>query len=379
MALPRSSLDTATLTKGLLIAAAIAVGLLLAWALSDVLLLVFAAAILATVLRAGSDVMERFTPIRGQWAIRLTIVLFFLAIGGFIYLFGTQLWSELQELSKSLPEKIDTLGGEIGVPDLWDQLSKISAAFPNNWLVTNLPAYASGMVQVIGSVLVVVSAGIYLALDPAVYRKGALLLVPAASRERVGLALDTAGYALRLWMLGQLATMAMVGVAIGIGLYFIGLPSALALGLIAATLEFIPFIGPIMSAVPALILAMTRDFDTLLWVLGLFIVVQQAENNLIVPLIQKRTVELPPALGIVAVIGFGLLFGWLGLFFGTPLTVVVMVLIKYLYVREIENEDVSVAGLEQAEAAERAQEVEPVRVEPPPKRRHRRPRAPRNQ
>jgi predicted PurR-regulated permease PerM len=167
------------------------------------------------------------------------------------------------------------------------------------------------------------------------------------------MALDTAGQALRLWMLGQLATMIMVGVAIGVGLWAIGLPSALALGLIAAILEFIPFFGPIMSALPALLLAFSNNVSTVLWVLALIVVVQQAENNLIVPLIQRRTVELPPALGITSVVAFGLLFGWLGLFFGTPLTVVILVLVKYLYVRGVENEDVSVAGLEQAQAAQR--------------------------
>jgi predicted PurR-regulated permease PerM len=352
------NISTADLLRIFLLAAGVAVGLVLAWTLAEVLLVVFAAIILATVLRAGADFVERYTPLSGRWALALAVTLLFVVIAGFLYLFGTQLVSEFSQLSSSLPQKIDELGQELGVSNLWKQLSDLPEAAPRNWIVSNIPNLASRTVQTLGSILVIVSSGIYLAINPRIYRDGLVLLFPERSRARAGLALDTAGQALRLWMLGQLATMIMVGVAVGVGLWVIGLPSALALGLIAAILEFIPFFGPIMSAIPALILAFSNNVSTVLWVLALIIVVQQVENNLFVPLIQRRTVDLPPALGITSVVAFGILFGWLGLFFGTPLTVVILVLVKYLYVRGVENEDVSVAGLEQAQAAQLEHEAE---------------------
>lgn len=329
-----------------LVVAIVLIGVaLLVWRLSEVLLLVFAAIILAALLRTGAEFIERISPIKSPWSLRLAIGLLLIAIVGFVYFFGNQLLVELRQLSQTLPEKVDALGQLVGLSDAWQSLSDLPDKAPQGWMMSNVRALASNTITIIGSLLVIISSGIYMAVDPHIYRKGVLLLVPMPIRPRVAIALDSAGRALQLWLLGQLGTMVLVGTAIGIGLYLIGLPSALALGLISGVLEFIPFLGPIASAIPALVLAFSSDTDKLVWVLALFVVVQQLENNLVIPLVQRRTVALPPALGIVSVIAFGLLFGWLGLFFGTPLAVVTMVLIKQLYVRDVEGEKISGPGV----------------------------------
>jgi predicted PurR-regulated permease PerM len=137
----------------------------------------------------------------------------------------------------------------------------------------------------------------------------------------------------------------------GAGLAFIGVPQALGLGFIAGVLEFVPYVGPILSAIPALLLASTQSWEMVAWTLGLFVIVQQVENNVILPLVSGRAVDLPPAVGLFAVVAIGILFGPLGLLLGYPLAIVVDVVVRRLYVREMLGEKVEIAGEDEKEAA----------------------------
>lgn len=189
-----------------------------------------------------------------------------------------------------------------------------------------------------------IAAGIYLAAEPQSYRSGFLLLLPKSVRGTVGVALEKAAAALRLWLLGQFIAMILVGVLTTAGLYLIGVRSALALGLFSALAEFIPIVGPVVSGVAAVLVALSQGGDTVLWVIALFIVVQQIEGNVVMPIVQRRTVELPPVLQIFALVVFGILFHLPGIVLGTPLAVVAYVAVKQLYVRDLLHEPVHVPG-----------------------------------
>jgi predicted PurR-regulated permease PerM len=186
----------------------------------------------------------------------------------------------------------------------------------------------------IAHTLLVIAGGIYLAAQPDLYRKGLLKLVPKPSRGLAGDALDASGKALKLWLLGTFVSMALVGSLTAFGLWLIGVPSWLALGLLAGLFEFIPIIGPIAAAIPGVLLALTVGIDTFLWALALYILIQQMEGNVIQPLVQRYAVDLPPALLLFSVVAGGFLFGIIGIIFAAPLTVVAYVMVKRLYVRE---------------------------------------------
>jgi predicted PurR-regulated permease PerM len=121
-----------------------------------------------------------------------------------------------------------------------------------------------------------------------------------------------------------------------VGLMLLGMPSALALGIFAGLAEFVPIVGPVMAAIPALIIAFSLDVTTALWVLGLFVVIQQIEGNIIQPIVQRQMVRIAPAVTLFAILAFGVLFGPLGLLLAAPLTVVVRVLIRDLYTSRLE-------------------------------------------
>jgi predicted PurR-regulated permease PerM len=140
--------------------------------------------------------------------------------------------------------------------------------------------------------------------------------------------------ALRLWLKGQAIAMVVVGLMTGIGLWLLGMPSAFVLGLLAGLLEFIPFAGPIISAIPAILLALVVGPEMALWVGLLYLFVQQFEGNVLSPMIQQYAVDLPGVVLLFSLIGFGILFGTLGVILAAPLAVVTLVLVKRLYVIE---------------------------------------------
>lgn len=308
-----------------------------AWQLTYVLLLLLGAIVVAAILTASQDLIAKYTRLPGKWALGIAIVLMALIIAGFLFLMGSQLVGQFAELRERLPGAIESVGNRIGI-DLQEQ-------FQSGGWMSRLAGFAPDLIGAIGSLVVVLVAGIFLSLDPAQYRDGLLKLLPISRRQPVGQALDNAGRALRLWLIGKIITMIIVGVVTTIGLYVVGVPSPLALGLIAGLLEFIPFVGPILSFIPAGAVALTSGQSSFWWVLGLYVLIQQLENNLLVPLIQQRTAELPPVLGLFAVVALGVLFGPLGVILGTPLTIIVMVLVRQLYIRNtLGDDDVSIPG-----------------------------------
>ena len=324
----------AAFTYRVLIVVGVVALAVLAWQLGDVLMLVFGGIVLASALRALSDPLEHYTKLSPRLSLALVVIVLFVALAAAFWLIGEQLAVQLRELSQLLP------GGMNDVRE-WLQRSPAGA-----WVVqmsdrgvdlargslTGLARFASTTFGVIANSVLILFLALYFAADPELYRRGLVKLVPEAGRERVATALQATGEGLKGWLIGQLVAMVSVGVITGVGLWLLDVPLALSLGLIAGLLEFIPFLGPILSAIPALLVAFTQDGWTPLYVLLLYLAIQQVEGNVLMPVIQKWAVSLPPALGLLGVVIFGLLFGLLGVLFATPLMVVVMVFVQKLYV-----------------------------------------------
>ncbi|WIJ25943.1 AI-2E family transporter [Devosia sp. RR2S18] len=331
--------------------AAIWIACMLAWQVSYALLLVFAAAIVALIFRSLADLLEHHTPISIPFALAITGVVWAVAIGGFAVLLGAQILEQFGNFADRLPDLIDNLGERIGIADLQGELLARAQEFLEGAGI--MQWVGDGVFSLAGAgaaILLVLVAGIYLAIAPEPYRSGFLKLVPPSRREQAGDAVDATTRALKLWLIGQLAVMVLVGVATGAAMFALGMPSALSLGLIAGVLEFIPFIGPVLAAVPALLIALGEGDQMVFWVLGAYVLIQQLEGSIIVPLVQRRAVDLPPALGLFSILAFGMLFGPVGVIFGTPLTVAAMVLTTKLYVRDGLDEDVALPGEDEDEA-----------------------------
>lgn len=186
----------------------------------------------------------------------------------------------------------------------------------------------------LGALVFVVFVALYVAGSPDVYRRGALRLVPPRHRARAGEILSSLATTLRRWLLGRLVSMTAVGGATALGLWLIGIPLPLTLGVIAGLLGFVPNFGPLASAVPAVLLAFTVGPSHVLYVAILYVCINLADGYVLTPWLQKRAVALPPALIIVNQVVMGALWGVLGLTLATPLSACLLVLTRELYVKD---------------------------------------------
>jgi predicted PurR-regulated permease PerM len=190
----------------------------------------------------------------------------------------------------------------------------------------------------VANAVLMIVLGLCLAASPGMYYRGTLQLVPKDARPSVDVALSATGQGLERWLFGQMISMAAIGTLTAIGLTPLGMPLALSLGLIAGLLAFVPFFGPIASGLLAIVLAFTQGPQQALYVALLCVAIQQIEGFVLMPLIPKWTVSLPPALGLLSVVVFGLLFGLSGAIFATPLMVVLMIVVQKLYIDDAGTE-----------------------------------------
>ena len=322
----------------------LAAALVVLWLLAEVVLLAFAAVLLAIVLRALARQIEAHTPLSSAWALVVAVIAVSAVIAGFVLLLGTQIHAQGAALIERLPGLLDKLGERLQIASVSQLLRDSLPEMVGGEVAGRVASYASRVVEGAALALLVVVAAVYLAADPCMYRRGLLLLLPQRWRKEAARLLDNIGGALERWLIGQLVAMVLVGALTAIGLLLIGVPSALALGFLAGMADFVPLVGPVFAALPAVLVAMGEGGTMVFWVIGLYVLVQQVEGNLILPLMQRRTVRLPPALSLFAILVFGVLFGPLGVLLAAPLAVVAFVAVRQLYLRRYLGEELSVPG-----------------------------------
>jgi predicted PurR-regulated permease PerM len=353
MAGPSSLLDSRReYTRGVLIAIGlvclVVVLALLLWAGADVFLLVFGGILFALFLRGTSDQVRRFLPLSPNWSLSLVITALaaLLALGA--WLLGSAVADQLSELVSAVEGALQKVREGL-LQYQWgarlvNDLPGVTALTRSD-SISRVTSLFSTSIGALMSVVVIGFTGIYLAFDPQLYRSGLLRLVPLGKRSRVGEVLDALGHTLRGWLVSQAFSMVVVGTATTLGLWMLGTPLPLGLGLIAFVFTFVPYIGPIAASVPALLVAFTVGPTHAVYVGLLYFCVQMVEGNVLTPLVQQRMVKLPPALTIVSQVLMGVLLGTPGVVFATPLAACAQVLVKKFYVedvlgdREVPNDD----------------------------------------
>jgi predicted PurR-regulated permease PerM len=184
------------------------------------------------------------------------------------------------------------------------------------------------------NIAVVLFMGVYMAINPGWYRRGVLRLISPPRRARAREILDAIGHTLRWWLFGRAVGMTIVGIMTTLGLWLLGVPFAAGLGVLAGLLDFVPFAGPILAAAPGVLVALSDGTIQVIYVLLLYFSIQLLEGYVLTPLIELRSVHLPPALTIGAQVLLGVLVGPIGVAVATPLTAVIVVLIEKLYVED---------------------------------------------
>lgn len=202
--------------------------------------------------------------------------------------------------------------------------------------------FLSSTLAVIAGLLLITFVTIYIAADPGLYRSGLLHLVPHRARGRTVEVLAAVATVLRKWLLSQLIAMVVIGVVTTITLKLMGVEAALSLGIIAGLLEFIPNLGPLLSAIPAVAMGFLDSPQKALMVAIAYMVIQLLENQLLIPVLMKQGVDLPPVVTILGQAILAVVFGFLGLLVAVPLIAATTVAIKMLYVQDVVGDSVEV-------------------------------------
>ncbi|MDM7921656.1 MAG: AI-2E family transporter [Pyrinomonadaceae bacterium] len=308
----------------------------------DVLLLIFSAVLIAIFLRGLALPVGKRLGIGEGWAVLIVSVVLLLVLSGSIALLAPSVAEQVQLLRVKLPESARQAGEYIS-QFTWGQTlirqlpsaDYIMQKIDTGQIISGVGGVFSSTVGALGNFFVVVLLSIYLASEPRLYLNGFTRLFAIQRRDRVREILGAVGDTLSWWLIGKIASMVFIGILTWIGLSIIGVPLALTLGLIAGLLSFIPNFGPIISALPAILLAFINSPITAVYVLGLYIGVQLIESNLVTPLIERETVELPPALTIIFQLVFGITLGGLGLVLATPLLAMMMIGVQKIYIEDV--------------------------------------------
>ncbi|HYW20116.1 MAG TPA: AI-2E family transporter [Nodularia sp. (in: cyanobacteria)] len=327
---------------------AIILSLYILWQIRQVLLLIFAAVVLASTLNRLAKRIQNLGLKRGA-SVVLSVVLFFAGIVCFFWLIVPPFAQQFQELTYRVPQGFDrfntwllnleTLVPESLRPYIPNVNNLISEAKPFlNQIVENSFAFVSGSLEVLLKVLLVlVLTGMFLA-DPQAYRRLFIRLFPSFYRTRINGILDQCELSLEGWITGAFIAMSVVGISSVIGLSFLGVKAALALGVLAGFLNLIPNLGPTLSLIPAMAIALLDSPWKPLFVLLLYFVIQQIDGNLVTPTIMANRVSLLPAVTLISQLFFVTFFGFLGLFLALPLTVVAKIWLQEILIKDVLDE-----------------------------------------
>ncbi|HSH45122.1 MAG TPA: AI-2E family transporter [Longimicrobiales bacterium] len=318
------------------------------WVARDILFIGFLAILFALFLSIFVEMLERWMP-----RALATVVVFLgvlVVVAGFFVLTWPSLEGQIvtvrrdvpritEEVSEWVQTQIRSLAGsDLVEADIREQLNQRMTSEVAGIVAGALPLLNT-VIGALSGLLVVVFAGVFLAVAPRTYLKGTLALVPPRGRERLKGALEEVAGGLRRWIGGMSVGMLVIFLFTTAGLWLLGVPAFLALGIIAGLLVFIPFVGPVLSAIPAIALGLTVSPAMALWVALLYVVVQLLESNAITPMVMKRAVDLPPALTILFQMAMAVLFGFIGLVVAVPLLAAARILVERLYVDQLEAED----------------------------------------
>ncbi|MEH3106411.1 MAG: AI-2E family transporter [Sphingomonas fennica] len=309
---------------------AVAGAAVLLWFLAQSLLLIFGGIVFAAMLDGGTRLLGRILPVNRGIRLAIVSVAVTLFIVGVFVLAGAQLAGQAETLQKTVTAQVDRLLGwvhDIGlVPPEQTGMGDIGKQLMGS--LGQVTTFVGSALGAVSSVAMIVVIGLFVAIEPRLYERGVAWMLPM---EKRGDFYDTAaemGRNLRRLMAGRLLGMAIEGVFTGIFAAMVGIPMAALIGILTGLLAFLPNIGAIVSGALLILVGFSAGFETGIWAIVIYVVVQVIDGYVIVPMVAKRSVDLAPALVLGAQLLFGALFGILGLALADPIVAMIKVLLE---------------------------------------------------
>lgn len=325
----------------------LAIGLLilLFWLLGAVVLLIFASALLATLLTVASAWVHKHLPIGYGWSLALVVVTIIVVIVGISLALAPAVSTQLNQIAKGLPQALNSILGGIEKSPIGQILmSGVTGGGGAGGFTGPLISTVGSLFVTIGYIIFVLFMGLYLAAQPKLYERGLVRLVPPDRRDRAREIIETVGRTLKYFLFGRLFSMCVIAACSMVGLWILGVPAPIALGLIAGVLSFVPYVGSAASGVAPFLLGYMQNPMTGVYVIILYIGIHLLDGYILVPLVQREMVHLPPGVTLTAQLVLGVLWGLLGIAVATPLAAVTIVLVDMAYIQDMLHERVTPPG-----------------------------------
>ena len=324
----------------------LAVALVILWQIRSALMLVFAALVLASALDTIAKLIQQRLGLKRGRSLLSAIALVLGLLGLSLWLIVPPFTDQFQQMMTLFPEGFERLNQSFdtfkaslppvvssAIPDPDAVVKQLQPLF--NQLLGGSVALASGTLGGLLNLLLVVILSIMFLVEPDQYRRALVRLFPSFYRHRIEVILDRCRESLRGWLVGILFNMLVIGGFSGIGLWILGVKLPLANGIFAGLLTFIPNIGPALSVVPPMTIALLDAPWKSGAVLILYFLVQQLETNVLTPYVMAQQVSLMPAVTLMSQVFFATFFGFLGLLLALPLTVVGQVWLHEILVKDV--------------------------------------------
>ncbi len=218
-----------------------------------------------------------------------------------------------------------------------ERLSDTARSFLSGGALTTVASVGASVANVLSFGVVIFIATVYTVARPAPLVNGFVALFPAGERQKVRGVLNDMYGAVQRWFLGQLASMTIIGLLFTVAMFVIGIPFALLLGIFAGVISFVPYVGPVISVIPPVLLALTGDPFDAVWLLLAYAIIQAIEGNLVQPIVMSRAISLHPSVLVFALLIMGTLFGFIGVFLAVPLVAVLHVLLRELWIEPMDR------------------------------------------
>jgi len=301
----------------------------------NVLLMALAGALIAIYFHGLGDSIQRWTKLKRTPAMIISIAGSFLLLGVMLWFMGTKIAVQIDQLSNTLPATINTAKEKLGETMLGKKmLDSFSGTHSESLVSTAQSMFTTGF-GVLGNMYIILFLGLFFTANPSLYKDGLLLLVPQRKKPVGKHIINRISLSLKGWLKGMLISMLMITVLIAVGLSIIGVPVALVLALITGILELVPNLGSLIAMIPGVLLALTMGTTTAIIVAVLYIVAQTLVANIATPLLQKKMINLPPAVTLISQLIMGAVSGALGIILAVPLLAIVIILVDELYVKKI--------------------------------------------
>ena len=319
----------------LLAITAIALAVFLFWIGRVIFLLLFASAIGAVLLTTVAEWVHTRFKIKQGPALALFLCVLVAVAGILIWSSGPNIVQQFADLEAELPVAAHSLLAQLQSHQWGQWLLKqspgseqISNGF--SFALTRIGGIVLSSATILAGLVIVFSLSIYFSAEPGMYYNGIRRAVPEDYRERLDACAASVAQILRWWVLAKLISMTMVGILISIGLWIVGVPLAGTLGIIAAVMTFIPNVGPLISVIPAALLALAISPTKGLLALLVFAIVFTLEGYVVTPLLERNIVRLPPALTLTMQLLLAAVAGPVGVALAAPLAAAILGVLSVL-------------------------------------------------